>query len=508
MVSDSESLLLNALHRKERDKEAVVFKGRRISYGSLSDSVSRIMTFLDENGVGKGDRVAIWLTKTPESIFLLLATLGVGAAYIPIDPGSPKARVITLLEDSKPVFLFTSENNLDSLKDTGTGTVRIVGLKKTEGGYDLAELQSSGPHASLAAPEKDDLAAILYTSGSTGTPKGVMLSHGNISTFVAWAAETFGLRQEDRFTSHAPFHFDLSTFDLFAAFNAGGTVCLLDDIMVKFPGTVLGLLREERITVWYSVPTALRMLVEHGRDAVQQLKSLRLVLFAGEVFQPAALRAVMAAFSQARFFNLYGPTETNVCTYYEVPRPLPSETFTIPIGVPCPPLEVGIYDPSGHPVPPGERGEICVTGPGVMLGYFNDEELTARKRLGERKDSYRTGDHGYRSADGNIIFTGREDNQVKFRGHRIELLEIEAVIAAHPDIREAAVLVLLDDTGEQVLRAAVTAKPGSTKPGNSVLARHIAARLPSYCVPGEIVWLEDMPRTSTGKVDRNRLKEQ
>jgi amino acid adenylation domain-containing protein len=504
----SETLLLKALSHQDNHKDAIVFKKQRVSYHKLEDSVARLMTYLRSNGVSEGDRVAVWLKKSPESVMLMLAVMGVGAAYIPIDPGAPDARVQLLLDDSQPVLLFTGEEKRDQpvLSQGKADSWSTVLLKGLATGYDISQLIAGLAHGDLAEIRENDLAAILYTSGSTGTPKGVMLSHGNISNFVGWAVQTFALSATDRVTSHAPFHFDLSTFDLYATFHAGGTVYLLDEVSIKFPGAIAKLLQDEEISVWYSVPTALRMLVERGGILDRNLKRLRLVLFAGEVFHPHALRSVMAAFPDATFINLYGPTETNVCTYYEVPRPLPQDISAIPVGIPCPPLEVQICDENSRSMPEGEQGEICVMGPAVMLGYWNDAQKTAQVRLKDRSNSYRTGDFGYVMPDGNIMFSGRKDSQVKFRGHRIELQEIEANISSYSKIEEAVAIVVSNENEEQILRVFAVTHSTDQLPEPAEIKKHIAVKLPVYCIPDEVFVVEDLPRTSTGKIDRSLLK--
>lgn len=503
-----ETLLLSALSCQNDVKDAIVFKKRHVSYHELRDTTLRLMTFLKRKGVSEGGRVAIWLKKSPESVMLMLATMGVGAAYVPIDPSAPDDRVETLLKDSEPDLIFSGEENRKRsvLNNDGAGFWETVLLQGESIGYDLSELIAECVPDQVSEIKRDSLAAILYTSGSTGTPKGVMLSHGNISNFVGWAVDTFALNASDRVTSHAPFHFDLSTFDLYATFHACGTVYLLDEVSIKFPGAIAKLLQEEEITVWYSVPTALRLLVEHGGVSDRNLHKLRLVLFAGEVFHPRALRLVMEALPEALFVNLYGPTETNVCTFFEVPRPLPQGITAIPVGKSCTPLKVQIYDEKGRPVPKGEYGEICVMGPGIMLGYWNDPQKTSQVRLNGRSDSYRTGDYGYVLPDGNVMFSGRKDSQVKFRGHRVELQEIEAVISSYPEIKEAVAMVVMVENEEQILRVFAVNSSSEKKSGPAEIKQHVAVKLPVYCIPDEVFIVEDLPRTSTGKVDRDTLK--
>jgi amino acid adenylation domain-containing protein len=351
----------------------------------------------------------------------------------------------------------------------------------------------------LNSPEH--LAAILYTSGSTGEPKGIMLTHGNIVSFVDWAAKTFEISAKDKLANHAPFHFDLSIFDLFCALTRHASVHLLDETASRFPGQVRTFIDSAAITVWYSVPTALTRL--QGRNALAGVASLRLVLFAGEVFPVPVLRRLMSELRQPEYVNLYGPTETNVCTYHRLSAPPASDLDTLPIGRPCEHLKVTLCDTEGAAVTAGETGEICVEGPAVMHGYWRRQEMTAATRLTGRRSSYCTGDYGWCRADGAIMFAGRRDEQVKIRGHRVELLALEAVLNAHPELREAAALVVPDDSGG-VLVAFLVAERGPVPVAE--LRRFVADRLAPYYQPDRLEWIPELPRTVTGKCDRTALR--
>ena len=329
-----------------------------------------------------------------------------------------------------------------------------------------------------------------------------MLSHRNIQSFVEWAARAFEISSTDNVANHAPLHFDLSVFDIFATLARHGTVHLIDETTAQFPGAIRALIDSARISVWYSVPTALVRLQE--RHALKGASSLRLVLFAGEVFPVPALRRLMADLPQPEYANLYGPAETNVCTCYRLPGAPGSDGEALPIGRPCEHLDVTLRDPDGAQVLPGETGEICVAGPAVMAGYWRRPEATRAARLGGREDSYRTGDYGYARADGLLMLTGRRDQQAKLRGHRIELLALEAALNAHPGVHEAIALAVPDERtgGELVVYAVARGEPLAL----SEVRNFVGARLaPSYR-PDRIEWLSEMPRTASGKCDRAQLR--
>jgi amino acid adenylation domain-containing protein len=357
-----------------------------------------------------------------------------------------------------------------------------------------SEVQAASD-APLQSPERspDDLAYLLYTSGSTGIPKGVMLSHRNAIAFVEWAADAIGLSDRDRVASVAPFHFDLSVFDVWATLSRGATMVVVDEATVLSGRRMLDRIHAKNINVWYSVPSALVLMLETGGLSERGAPSLRAVFFAGEVFPMKHLRSTMAALPHARFFNLFGPTETNVCLAYEVRCPPALEDSAIPIGRASCGDVVSIVDSAGHEVADGEVGELFVDGPTVMLGYWDEGRRTPARH------PYPTGDMVARRPDGELMYHGRRDHMVKIHGFRVELGEVESSLHAHPGIREAIAFAV----EQQLVAVAVP-----TDPSVSVLEvkRHCADRLPRYMIPSDVRLVEDLPRTSNGKIDRVRTK--
>jgi amino acid adenylation domain-containing protein len=470
-----------------------------LSYGELRQSIAATADALQRVGVRPGDRVAISLPKSVGALTLILATLAIGAAYVPLNYRLPASQLRAILRELRPRLLVAGDLAIQSLEPA---TLPGLSIARTDGKacMPLEHVQRfPGSTPDIASP--DDLAAILYTSGTTGEPKGIMLSHQGMTSFVDWAADTFHVSAEDRATSHAPFHFDLSIFDIFCTLNRHASLYVLDDLATRFPGAMRAVLEKAAITVWYSVPTALAQL--QARRALLGLQSLRVMLFAGEVFQVPLLRQVMADLPTVEFANLYGPTETNVCTWYRVPGPLASDVDILPIGRVCPHYDVSLLDCNGAPVRKGETGEICVAGPPVMLGYWQQPELTAASRIDGRRDSYRTGDLGYLRADGELMLVGRKDQQVKVRGYRIELLALEATLNAHPAVHEAIAVTTQDSAGGQL---AVFLAPRGTQAEPSDLRDYIASRLAPYYLPDRFEWLPELPRTANGKADRSALR--
>lgn len=509
------------------DRIAVSDGPDRLTYAELIDAATRVAEALSGSGVNPGDRVGILAGKSPRCVAAMIGANLAGACYVPVDPRAPAVRSNYILGNAGVRFLVTEASSIRSLELTpssdgilradnillldtwGAETDRDCGGRRPICWDDLPT-NTSG----FRSPDRNenDPTYMLYTSGSTGQPKGVVISHRNALTFVDWGRETFDLGPEDRLSNHAPFHFDLSVFDLYGAFSAGASVHLVPDRAAPFPGALAQWIEDTGITLWYSVPSALIRILLHGDPGRFGYKRLRTVLFAGEVFPVKHLRSVMEMFSSAEFHNLYGPTETNVCTHYAVPRPLSEDVMDIPIGPACPNMEAFALADDGCQAGPGEEGELLVRGPCLMLGYWGLPERTAQS-LGQnplnsefQDPVYRTGDR-VRVLEGKegFQFLGRRDHMVKVRGYRVELGEIEQAILAHRDVREAAVVAIEDEEVGARLHAAVVLRDGALLTDDD-LGRHCGNLIPRYAVPETVAFLADLPRTSTGKTDRMALK--
>lgn len=492
------------------DRIAVVdpARGRTITYEQLNELASALALDLTRLGTGAGHRVGIHAPKSIPAVAAILATLKVGGAYVPVDTTAPARRGVEILDDCG-VSAVVVERGLANVVRAAWG--RELPLHEfraasqlVELGCDIAVLVCQGEEPSPV----DGLAYVLYTSGSTGKPKGVMHTHTSARCFVDWCSETFKPTPEDRFSSHAPFHFDLSILDLYVPLAHGAAVVLIGEEDGKNPLRLAPVIAEGDISVWYSTPSVLRLLVEHGGLERHNAASLRLILFAGEVFAPGHLRRLQIAWPGRRYFNLYGPTETNVCTFYEVIGEVPADRVDpYPIGKPITGDQTLVLDPEGRPLSSGAEGELVVHGGTVMVGYWSRPELDERAFHvdAEGRRWYRTGDVVHENEDGDYVFLGRRDRMVKRRGYRVELGEIEAALYRHPHVREAAVVAAADAEDDVRVRAFVCwgdAKPPST----IVLKRFCADNLPLYMVPDRFTFLSELPKTSTDKVDYVRLK--
>ena len=365
----------------------------------------------------------------------------------------------------------------------------------------------TGSSFAVSQAETDDLAFILYTSGSTGKPKGVQLTHGNAVSFVVWCAETFALTSSDRFSSHAPFHFDLSVFDIFSSVKHGGTLLIIGEEVGKQPYELAQLIADHKITVWYSAPSILSLVAQFGQLDTRDYSALRLVLFAGEVFPINHLKLLTAYWPHSQYFNLYGPTETNVCTYYQVQMPIPAEQMEpVPIGKVCSHLEGIVLQADGTEASEGAEGELCICGPAVTRGYWNLPEQSQRCFVEVRgKKYYRTGDIVREEAGGNLRYLGRKDRMIKKRGFRVELGEIEVCLYRHPGIREAAVVALADDSVGMRVHAHIVSKEG--KPLSLIdMKTFCSEHIPIYMIPDRFSFHSSLPKTSTDKIDYQTLK--
>ena len=504
--------------QRDPGHEAMRFAGATLTYGELAARSDRLARTLADQGVARGDRVALLLDKGLDCAVAIHGIMKAGAAYVPLDPSAPSQRHAFITRDCGIRHLVTNPRRLDAVRRLLAERVPVecaIGLEPSDNlpvrAVSWTEVETAPAVAPNAGTIEQDLAYILYTSGSTGVPKGVMHTHRSALSFAEIAARTYGLRAEDRLSNHAPLHFDLSTLDYFGAAVAGATTIIIPEAYTKLPASLSKLMEDERLTVLYAVPFALVQLALHGALERRDLAALRWVLFGGEPFPPKHLRALMTSLPGARFSNVYGPTEVNGVTYYIVP-PLPAGSDEpIPIGVPYDNVELLIVDDEDRPVERGEPGHLLVRSPTMMRGYWSRADLNARAfyrrpAFGVYEDVFhRTGDMVRVLPDGNLAFLGRRDRQIKARGYRVELDEVEAALLTHAAVEAAAVFPVAEANGGTAIGAAVVLRAGAAATQEE-LVRHAAAQLPAYALPERITVLAEFPRTSTDKIDRLRLE--
>ena len=491
--------------------------GGSLTYAELDDAANRVAAFLLHSGVASGDRVGIVQPKSVRTVAALFGIMKAGAAYVPADWTAPPERCRTIMRDCAVQALFVDDRCASIAVDqdgvrtapttilTGQGA---TGQDATPGTVQWREVLAHRPGSTAIRIDADQLAYMLYTSGSTGVPKGVMLSHRNATSFVDWCSSVFAPTENDRFSSHAPFHFDLSVLDIYLCIKHGGTLFLITDELGRNPKELARFIADRQLTIWYSTPSILSMLVEFGQLNLHDYQSLRTVLFAGEVFPPKHLRSLVTAWPHPEYYNLYGPTETNVCTFARIPKPIPPDrTEPFPIGWPCTHCADLVLDGEQRPVASDDEGLLYISGPSVFQGYWNRPDETARAFTEiDGRRWYNTGDVVKRDSADGYLFVGRRDRMVKRRGYRIELGEIESGLYKHPRIREAAVVAAPDQaSGVRIVAfLSVLAPPPSIIELKAFCGQH----LPGYMIPDQFLFQDALPRTSTDKVNYPTLVRQ
>ncbi|QOV34513.1 D-alanine--poly(phosphoribitol) ligase [Streptomyces ferrugineus] len=525
-TSESDTALIRlprSLSPEQSARPALVGE-RTVTYGELQAGVAAVASGLLGVGALVGDRVAIWMDKQPRYAEAILGTLQAGCAYVPLDGGQPASRVRTILADCEPVALFTDRHHWELLAGLELpGSIRTIVVSEGPADEPAHTLPTAGGARALVenwagfaagaarhivflpAVDRDDLASILYTSGSTGTPKGVRISYRNLANFIRWARAELRVGPDDVFANHASFNFDLSTFDLFTALSAGARVWIVADDRTRDAAALAAGIREHGVTVWYSVPSVLHLLTASGALTPETARSLRYVLFAGEVFPIRQLRALTELLpAGTELYNLYGPTETNVCTYHRVSPEDLTRVEPVPIGRPVTGARVSVVDEDGRVLDgPNAFGELVVEGDCVTPGYWRRE--TEPAAADHWQGRHATGDL-VSYEQGELVYRGRKDRMVKLSGYRVELGEIEAAVLRHPDISSAAVVV---DTQSADRRIALyyTLRTAGRGPGLIEIKRHCARYLPRYMLPHTATRLDALPRNANGKTDYRRLCE-
>ncbi|HEX2724135.1 MAG TPA: amino acid adenylation domain-containing protein [Gemmatimonadaceae bacterium] len=480
-----------------------------ISYADLVTSARALTEVMVRRGLRPGDRVGICAPKSISSVIALFAALGGRAAYVPVDAGAPPPRNAGIFADCSIAMAVVASDLVEGLMAAWDGPPLAV-LEDLDRGLKLIGPERSAETAvDSSSATIDEVAYILYTSGSTGKPKGVVHTHRSALSFIDWCSAIFSPTTADRFSSHAPFHFDLSILDIYVPLKHGATLVLIGEDLGKQPLRLAPAIADRRISVWYSTPSILRLLTEYGKLEKLEFPALRLVLFAGEVFPVKHLRALKKHWNGPRYFNLYGPTETNVCTYYEIPQKFPDDrTEPFPIGFVCSDDRAMVVDEDDAEVSPSEQGELVITGGSVMREYWNLPERSAKAFLVDSTGVrwYRTGDVVTESPNDGYIFVGRRDRMVKRRGYRVELGEIEAALYRHPRVTEAAVTSVSTDEKGVIVNAFITMADGS-RPSLVEMKRFCTEQLPAYMIPDRFIFPESLPKTSTDKIDYQKLRE-
>ena len=502
------------------DAVAVVMGDESLTYATLDAEANRLARCLLELGCERGDRVCLFLPKSPNAIVAMLGTLRAGCAYVPVDLESPGPRLAKIVARAEPRLVLVDPEaavRLEEVRAAGglAESIRIGSLSaETVDGltFDAAVVAECSPDPLSSSSGRDDSAHILFTSGSTGEPKGVVITHANVLAFLAWAIPQFGIGTDDRLSGHPPLHFDLSTFDIYGALTTGAQLHLVPPALNLPPRGIARFIEEQQLTQWFSVPSVLTYMAKFDAVPAGGFPTLRRVLSCGDVLPTPVLAHWVERVPHVRFTNLYGPTEATIASsFHELGAAAPDVTTAIPIGTPCAGEELLVLDEALEPAETGTAGDLYLGGAGLSPGYWRDEERTRAAflpdprpdRAGERL--YRTGDRARIDEHGVAHFLGRADSQVKSRGYRIELGEVEGAVNGLPQVREAAV-VGLEGEFEGTALCCAFAPNEEADVSSQRLKQALRATLPAYMLPSRWLELPVLPKNANGKIDRSEIK--
>lgn len=479
---------------------ALISGTAQLTYSEINSRANQLAHFLKARGIGPEVSVGVCIERSIEMVVGLLAILKAGGAYVALEPAHPTERISFMLRDSGARLLLTQQRLDKTLASWGGESVY---LDSEWPEITITPVENPANTASVA-----NSAYVLYTSGSTGQPKGVVSEHRASINRFAWMWRTYPFAEGEVCCQKTPLSFGDSIWEIFGPLLQGVPLVLIPDEVVKDPQLFIGALSTNRVTRLVLVPSLLRVILESGEDLAQQLDALRYCVCSGETLAVALAKSFREQIPHATLINLYGSSEVAADVMcYEVNNT--DGLACIPIGKPIANTNVFILDSNLQPVPLGVLGEIYIGGEGLARGYLNSAKLTAEKFVahpfssGSGSRLFRTGDIGRYLPDGNLEYHGRRDHQVKVRGYRIELREIEAQLAIHSQVHQAVVIASGNEPGDQQLVAYIVA--AGEAPTDNELRAHLRRNLPDYMIPSAFVLLETLPLTSSGKVNRLAL---
>lgn len=506
MARDTSNLGLKfqEIARSRPQAAALVLEERTYDFQSLNALANQLARWLLARGIGRADIACLQLPKSLEAYALAVACLKIGAPYAFLDPDAPPERVRLTIERCDPAIIL-------SVHEGAGPRVVIGGAARRDGFARDVRTFADTDLAETAQITGADPAYVMFTSGSTGEPKGVVIPHQGVLNLVDWAGENLGIGPDDRLTNVNPLHFDNSVFDIYCGLLNGASIVALDALKGRPPADLVNRVTAAGCTFFFAVPTLFMYLDSMHLLTPALLPSVRRFMFGGEGFPLPQLRRFHDAFAgTAKLINCYGPTETScICSGFDITEAVfeSSEGFA-PLGRLNPNFSYRILDDALDPVAAGEIGELWLGGPCVGLGYINNPEETARRFrqdpliAGYRSTMYRTGD--LVQADprtGILSFRGRADNQIKLRGHRVELEEIDHALQSIPGVDRALTIAVHGSGGAVRLMAAYSGRRLET----SELLDHCRDRLPAYMTPSRFAWLDAIPTNANGKADRRAV---
>ena len=490
------------------DAVAVVFEDKQLSYRELNNRANQLAHYLRKLGVKADVVVGLCIERSLNMVVGLLAILKAGGAYLPLDPTYPEERLHFMLQDTAAPVLLTSKNLVTRLPEYNT---QVVCLDESWEAIAGESQENLVPEVNLA-----NLGYVIYTSGSTGKPKGVKMTQLALCNLIWWQLQNTEVSSHAKTLQFSPISFDVSFQEIFSTWSSGGTLVLITEELRRDARALLSLLKKQSVERLFLPFVALQQLAEAAESTEIVPDSLKEIITAGEQLQiTPAISYLFSKLNNARLSNHYGPSESHVVTAFNLNGSVNTWSLLPPIGRAIANTQIHILDSHLQPVPIGVPGELYIGGFCLARGYLNRPELTAEKFIsnpippqslskgGSGDRLYKTGDLARYLEDGNIEYLGRIDNQVKIRGFRIELGEIEAVLAQHPDLRETAVIVREDISGDKRLVAYVVTQQEQSN--SSGLRSFVTERLPNYMVPSAFIFLDTLPLTPSGKVDRRAL---
>jgi amino acid adenylation domain-containing protein len=499
--------LFHAQMRRSPAAPAVTAADCTLTYAELAARANSLARELGDRGVRPGDVVGLCAERSFDLIVAILGILQAGAAYVPLDPDLPAARLSYLVEDSRPALVLAQSACLSHLP-ADLSPVVIA-----------ADPARNGPEPLINRASESGLAYVLYTSGSTGQPKGVMIEHHSLVNRLCWMQEAYHLTAEDNVLQKTPFSFDVSVWELLWPLLFGARLVMARPGGHRDPWYLMEVVQRQAISVLHFIPSMLRPFLATGM--IGECDALRLVICSGEAL-PVDLHNAFLGASRAELHNLYGPTEATIDVTAYPCRTVITEG-TVPIGRPIANTRVYVMDEHNRPVPDGVVGELCLAGVQLARGYLNRNALTRERFVsvstpaGRRERIYKTGDFGRVLPTGDVEYLGRIDEQVKIRGMRVELGEIESTLLARPDVAGAAVVAVPLADRENQLIGFVVPNSGADRAIHDAdagyqfrltLLDHLVTQLPDYMVPRQLVLVPDLPFTSNGKLDRATLRRQ
>lgn len=489
------------------DAIAIIFSTNQWTYQDLSNYSYTYADILDDCGLAAGDRIILELEASPQAIALIAACSLLGLVFVPVSPASPPTRIEQILLTTEAKLHIKTSSNEKSISNSHP---RLQGFLE---GNSL-QIKDKLPEAlrSRRSPVlESDLAYIIFTSGTTGNPKGIMMTHRAVLAFFRALVNYCQLTPEAKVGTIAPLQFDFSLLDMGLALGSGATLVQIPQKLTLIPPKFMQYLQQHQVTQMNSVPSIWKILLQYAAKEIAHLKHLKTILFAGEPFSISEVVHLQSLLPKLRIINCFGQSESIACSFTEVPNPLPPNSKNLSIGFAHPGAEMLLLDDKKKEInQPNQVGEIYLRGANLFSGYWRNTKATNEALIpnplnplnGEK--IFRTGDLAYKGSQGELYLKGRRDLQVKIRGNRVELEEIEQVLNKHEEVIQA-IVVVFPHQKEPILTAYVVPQLFQSPPEQQILCKLCADVLPNYMIPTEIIYIESLPTNVNGKVDRQAL---